>query len=144
MQFQAKTREQIQDEKILPAGEYPFEVIKAEEGRSKKGNDMISLTLKVFPDNGQPRLVNDWIGSWTGGEEKILGFCEATGITELYASGVFGASDCIGLSGYAKLRVQQDEQYGAKNQVQLYVPQIHAAKQSLPEPSGQEDDSLPF
>lgn len=137
MRFEAKTKEQIQDEKILPAGEYPFEVIKAEEGKSKKGADMISLTLKVFPDNGPARLVNDWIGSWQGGEEKILGFCEATGITDLYMSGMFGADDCRGLTGYAKLRVQESEQFGTQNQVQLYIPKVHSGLSARPNKASQ-------
>jgi hypothetical protein len=38
-----KTEEQIKMERLLPAGDYPFQVLSAEDKRSKNGNDMIAL-----------------------------------------------------------------------------------------------------
>lgn len=134
MRFEAKTKQQIQDEKTLPEGVYPFKVTKAVDGRSKKGDEMIALTLQCYQDNGPARLVNDRLGAWAFGQEKILNFCEATGIVELYASGIFSATDCEGLEGYVKLGIETSDQYGTKNVVKNYVPEP-AKAQPAPKPS---------
>jgi hypothetical protein len=120
MQFDSKTKEQIQDEKVLPEGEYQFQVSNAKETVSKKGSDMIALTLSVTAADGSKRVVRDWL--LDNQHEKLMGFCEATGISDLYASGKLGATDCLGLKGYAKLKVENSKQFGPQNKVAFYVP----------------------
>ena len=138
MRFEAKDKQQIRDEKVLPAGEYAFQVSKAIDSVSKKGNDMIALTLAIQSADGK-RFVNDYLLPTF--PEKILGFCEATGMVDLYASGVFVASDCIGREGYVKLKIKDDPQFGIKNEVHFYVPEAVVQQTSK---TSQVAEPLPF
>jgi hypothetical protein len=141
MIFEPKTREQIKDEKLLPAGEYTFQVTAAKDDVSQAGNSMLTLTLSVNGPNGK-RLVTDWIRS--NDEEKILGFCEATGTVDLYASGKLGAADCLGLAGHVKLKVAPAKgSFDAKNMVQLYIPNVKPSGLGIRHPA-QTDELVPF
>lgn len=129
MQFTTRTKEEIKTSKLIPVGLYPFEVTDATEKMSKDkikngvhvpGSPMIELQLAVFDNNGNRRQVRDWLGSWNGGDEKILGFCEATGLPY---DGNLSADDCLSRSGYLKIGIQKNDAYGDQNTVKLYVPE---------------------
>lgn len=142
MQFTTTTKEEIKASKLIPVGVYPFEVDGASEGTSKKGADMITLQLSVFDQEGRRRQIRDWLGSWNGGEEKILTFCESTG---LEYTGALSAGDCSGRSGYLKIGIQKNEQYGDQNTVKLYVPEEKVSiKQAHKEVSEVLKEDLPF
>ena len=49
---------------LLDEGCYSFEVFKAEDKKSKAGNDMIELTLHVYDGKGGAKVfVYDWLTS---------------------------------------------------------------------------------
>ena len=122
MRFTPKSEEELRT--LLPAGDYQFEVRRAENKTSKKGNDMIELMLLVYGDAGETVPVNDWLVPGTQmGDRKLRHFCHSAGLEELYDNGDLNYQDCIGRSGTVKLRVKKDAsgQYPDKNEVADYV-----------------------
>lgn len=128
MKFAPKTQEQIADEKLLPEGIYPFEVLQADDAVSSKGNEMIKLKLSVSDENGRDWTLYDYLLEQM--PEKILMFAEVTGNAERYAAGQLDAEDCDGKTGYLLLGKQAAKGgYGPKNTVKNYVPEPPEAKQ---------------
>lgn len=145
MEFQPKTEREIRDAMVLPAGTYDFEVTKAEEATSKKGNPMIALTLNVFPADGtSPRQIRDWlVGSM---ELKLNRFCRATGLEEAYNAGELNAFACDGVSGKAKVGIEPSAEYGDRNTVKDYVPALEtpAAKTAPAAPAAKKPDPTQY
>lgn len=124
MKFTPKSNDQIKKEMLIPAGDYDFEVVKAEEKVSTSGNPMIALNLKVFTTDGGHRFCNDWLMTTHPSlEYKFRHFCEGTGLEALYESGDVGAGDIQGRSGRCSIVVKDDKsgQYGPQNSVKDYL-----------------------
>jgi hypothetical protein len=121
MKFAAKTEEQIKTDRLIPDGIYPFEVLEAKDGVSKKGNDMIVLSLIVFMEDGTPRNLTDFLMEAMA--YKLLHFCRETGLGALYEQGNLMPDDCHGKSGYVKIKSQIRKDTGEmQNSVADYVP----------------------
>jgi hypothetical protein len=118
MRFTPQTEEELNP--VLPQGIYEAEVIKADEQTSKKGNDMIKLTLKVYASGEKTILVNDYLMEAIG--KKLRGFCESAGVLDLYESGMLEAHDCTGRSVNVKLKIEQQDGFSPKNAVVDYLP----------------------
>lgn len=116
MRYQPKTEADVSP--LLKPGVYDFTVTNAEDRQSKSGNDMIALELEVFTETGGIRRLKDYLLEKVA--YKLRHFCYATGMGDLYESGQFGASDCVGRSGKLKLGVQSQEGYQDKNEVRDY------------------------
>lgn len=129
MNFAAKTEKQLNEERLIPAGVYPFEVMTAEDKQSKKGNDMIEMEIRVFMPDGKERRMTDWIMEKMA--FKLFHFCAYTGLSVKYENGTLQSHDCIGRSGYVKVGIQADKagQYPDRNSVEDYVraPQMKGA-----------------
>ncbi len=123
MQFKAKTEKELAEENLIPEGVYPFEVIKAEAKKSKKGNDMIEMELRIFLPDGKERTLRDWLMEAMG--FKLFHFCAYSGLSMKYEAGTLNSHDCEGRSGYAKIEIQEDKtgQYPPRNSVRDYVRQ---------------------
>ena len=121
MQFQAKTEKQIAEENLLPKGTYPFEVIEATAKKSKAGNDMIELKLRIFAPDGTEWEARDWIMEKMA--FKLFHFCAYCGLSTQYQNGTLLATDCVGKTGYAKIVIKEDEtgKYQPSNSVADYV-----------------------
>ncbi len=121
MNFTPKTEEELALENLLPAGEYDFEVISAEDARSSKGNDMIKLKLRIFHDESE-RQVFDYLMEAV--HYKLKHFCDAADLAREYESGVLKASMCNGRAGRLRLAIEKDKtgQYSDKNAVKDYIP----------------------
>lgn len=105
---------------MLAAGEYDFEIVKAEEKTSQKGNAMIVVDLKVFPTDGTaPRFVRDYLVSSM--ELKLNRFCRCVGLEDAYNEGAVTAFACEGVAGRVKLGCESSTEYGDKNVVKDYV-----------------------
>lgn len=124
---------------VLAKGTYDFEVVKAEEKVSSKGNEMIALTLKCFHQD-QSVLVNDWLVSMDSMIPKIFSFCSATGIEAEYHAGELTAELCAGLAGKVKLDIEPNAEFGDKNVVKGYVAEKASSK---PAPSHHEPRGVP-
>jgi hypothetical protein len=155
MRFEAKSENELRRENLIPAGEYGFEVLTAEDKQSAKGNDMIALKLIVYMSDGSQRHVYDWI--LEAFAFKLRHFCEATGLIEDYNAGRLCAADCVGRSGKVKIGINEDKSgdYPPSNRVLDYIvakgnaqPAAPAAvpKQAPRESAKQldDDEKLPF
>jgi hypothetical protein len=134
MQFEPKSESEIRSSMTLSPGVYDFEVSEAHEKVSKAGNDMIELTLRVFPiDGGSPHLIRDWLVPTM--ELKINRFCRAVGLEDAYADGTLNAFTCGGVAGKCRISVEADEKYGDQNRIKDYIPAEVAEFQRDPEPT---------
>jgi len=109
---QPKTEEELDMERLLPKGTYDFEVVKAEEKQSKKGNDMIKANLKVFHGDGF-QFVTDFL--MEAMPHKLRHFAETIGLLEAYDSGTLDANDLVGRSGKVRIDIEPAGEYPAKN-----------------------------
>lgn len=139
MKYSPKTKEEIQDAKLIPKGIYQFEVFRAEDKMSKKAeargeteDDMIEVELYVFVGEKE-RIQKDWLGTWDGGEEKLAFFCEATGQPDAYKLGTLVAADCLNQTGYLEITHKDSDQYGKQSQVRQYLPAegVEAAREAF-------------
>lgn len=104
MQFKAKTEKEINEENNIPNGDYPFEVLNAINDKSKKGNDMIVLTLRVFVGESSRQIMDYLLESMPG---KLFHFCSYTGLATQYNAGTLTAEDCLGKSGFCTIGTQK-------------------------------------
>jgi hypothetical protein len=154
MRFEAKSENELRRENLIPAGEYGFEVLTAEDKQSAKGNDMIALKLIVYMSDGSQRHVYDWI--LEAFAFKLRHFCEATGLIEDYNAGRLCAADCVGRSGKVKIGINEDKSgdYPPSNRVLDYIvakgnaqPAAPAVQKQAPHkaaPNVDDDEKLPF
>lgn len=141
MQFTPKSEEELQALNLLEPGEYDFEIIKAEDRRSKSGNEMIALTIKVWDHAGKERTVFDWLLDSELSHYKIKHFCFSVGLEDKYELGLLESNDCWGRKGILKLGIQKDKtkQYPDKNVVNDYI--VDKESKSSEE---FKDDDIPF
>lgn len=153
MKFPAKTEKEIAEMNNLPPGDYPFEVLNAVDGKSSKGNDMITLTLRVFVGDSS-RQLNDYLLEAMPG--KLFHFCQYTGLADKYAAGTLSADDCLGRTGYLTTGIQKGKEkddgsgdvWPDRATVKDYIrgefkkkePVISSPATASPE----KDDSIPF
>lgn len=123
MQFKPKTEKEIIEENLIADGVYPFECIDAEAKKSKAGNDMIEISLRVFLPDGRERALTDWL--LESPAYKLFHFCAYTGLSREYESGSLTAPDCVGRAGFVKVGTQKDKtgQYPDRNSVRDYARQ---------------------
>jgi hypothetical protein len=120
MRFTPKTEKEIAEENLLPKGEYNYEVIAAEEKRSKSGNEMIAVKLRIFAgEDGGPTLTDYLMEAMA---RKLRNFCAQNGLLREYESGTLCAEDCIGKSGVAYVKIEKDKTgaYPDKNAIADY------------------------
>jgi hypothetical protein len=155
MRFQPKTEEELQAENLFPDGEYDFEVVEAEEAKSRKGSDMIKINMKVYGPNGRQQFVRDYLLEAMA--YKLRHFCEATGLLPDYEAGTLTDAKVNGRSGRVKLVTESGRKnpttgadYPARNAVKDYVtdgvkpniPPVTAGGGSMS--SDMEDTDIPF
>ena len=114
---------------FVEAGEYEFDVTKAIEKESKKGDPMIELQLKIVTDDDDGPNVYDYLVYNRTGSPHIDGFREATGETIVKGERVtFEAEDCEGRHGRALLVIDEFEGRES-NKVKRYL-KASASKRS--------------
>lgn len=129
MQFASKTEQQIQEESLIPAGEYDFTVQEAAEKKSKAGNDMIQLDMDVYVGD-RTRPMKDWLMESMA--YKLRHFCYAVGLGAKYDAGTLTAQDCEGKSGKVKIVQKQNGDYGLQNSVKDYVVPVAGEAAEVP------------
>jgi hypothetical protein len=152
MQFTPKSREALAESSLIPKGTYDFECVKGEEKRSGKGNDMFVLDLKIWLEDGSVRFLTDWIlPEFDMGLAKLLAFCDAAGMSELYDAGDLNATDCVGKAGKVVVSQKKDKDSGElRNKVVDYkragAEQVTPKRaESKPgEMATEADDDIPF
>lgn len=146
MKFDPKTEEEVAAAGLLPKGDYDFEVKQAEEGQSKAGNDMITLTLHVYNADGGYHRVKDWLVSTDSGAYKVRHFAYAVGLGAAYENGALSAVDLEGCTGRCRIVIQKskDPQYADKNSVADYLPTGAAVMAAAAKQPNALDDEIPF
>ncbi len=141
------------------AGDYDFIIYMAEEGKSKAGNEMLTLTLNMFNRDGEKRTVKDYITE--NAQWKMRHMMESIGMARRYDQGIVEPREIEGKPGRCKLRVEPAGEYPAKNAVVDYLvnkqadsaisygPASTASRARQPEPaqagSGRIiEDDIPF
>ena len=120
MIFKPKSEAEVNAFEIFPAGEYDFDIIKASDEVSSKGNEMIKLELDIYAQNGNKTRVFDYLLENVA--YKLKHFCDCTGLVKEYEEGVLNAAMCKGKSGKCLLIIQKDKtgEYPDKNAVKDY------------------------
>ena len=154
MKFQPKSEKEVAEAGLLPIGEYPFEVIAAEDKASKAGNDMVELTVKVYDIDGVGHSIFDYLVDTDKSAYKTRHFAETTGLMPNYETGNLPAGIMIGKSGYCKVVIRKDKtgEYPDRNGIADYIkpknataatPAPRAAAPLRPQTAIQDDD-IPF
>lgn len=151
MKFDPKTDEETKNDKpfpVWPSGQYDFEIMNGVDKKSKAGNEMIELRVKIFNSEGEEKIVFDYLLESVA--YKLRHCAEACGLMEKYEKGELVGGDFDGCTGKLKLRVgKPTEEYpDPKNEVADYVVGTAAAepKPKYKKALGAEDldDSIPF
>jgi hypothetical protein len=143
MKFTPKTEEEIQLGQLLPKREYMFSVKYAENTTSKKGNEMIKLTVAVYDDAGNGHMMFDYL--LESMPSKLRHFCEVAELMEKYQLGTVDANDCINKGGVLLLDIEQKDDYPPRNVIKDYVKTkaINKEIKKQTNPDGLNDD-IPF
>ncbi|HUN00384.1 MAG TPA: hypothetical protein PLI96_07870 [Halothiobacillus sp.] len=148
MKFTPKSQAELDKESAaraaLPAGEYDFDVADAVDDVSKAGNDMITITLKVYDADSSYRKVKDWLLESVA--YKLRHAAETCGLGHKYEDGEIEAGDFLGRSGRVKLKVEKSAGYPDKNVVADYVvePSVKAQRRPASAMAHGDDDEIPF
>jgi hypothetical protein len=119
--FKPRTEQEIAESRLLPKGDYDFEIVEAAEKNSKtSGKPMIELKIRVSNGSGS-RTITDYLLAET--PEKLRHAAVACGLLDRYESGSLSDSDFRGKRGRLKLAIEKDKkkQYPDKNIVAGYI-----------------------
>ena len=120
MTFAPKTEKEVQEAGLLPAAEYDFDILNAEDAISKSDNPMIKVTIGIYRDGAVKNRIFDYL--LPAMEAKLRHFCDTVGLLSQYEKGTLEAADCIGRSGRVKIGIEPEKNgYPAKNIVKDYV-----------------------
>lgn len=146
MQFQPKTKKEISEGNLWKEGVYNFKIFEAKDAVSKAGKEMIVLKLNVFNDEGQSKVVYDYLLEATA--SKLRNSAEACGIMEQYEQGHLSYIDFVDKTGELKLIIQKDKtgNYPDKNSVADYIVIKNDKPTGNDKPAGdvELDDEIPF
>ena len=151
MRFKPQSEQEIQAMSLIEAGTYPFEVLEAEDTKSKSGNEMIKVKLKLWDNAGRERVVFDYL--LEAMSYKLRHFCEATSLLDKYETGDLQASSLIGRGGKLELETELGKakpdgsgNYPDKNRVADYVKSDGAVSKPVAKAGEPDfiDDDLPF
>jgi hypothetical protein len=123
-------------------GEYSVEVINAEETTSQKGSEMIELKLRVQPSGAVlfDHLVFTESAFW-----KIDAFRAATGENVAANEEVeIRADDLVGRTGRVKLTVEEFNGRKRNKVAAWLLPKPATAPLTNAQPTGKDDDNIPF
>lgn len=121
-----KTDEQFEQEEAerkaqwlpWPVGAtYDYEVLHAKDSKSKSGNEMIVVDVRVFNAEGKQKDLTDYIGEWNEYKLKRLN-------PERYEAGLVEADDLVGKTGKCKLNLQKGQSkgtYDAEGKEEFYA-----------------------
>jgi hypothetical protein len=141
MRFQAKSDEELLN--LLPEGEYDFFVKQAEDTVSKKGNEMIKLTLGILDSNNKEHMLFDYLLESLA--FKVKHFAEAVGLEDKYNAGCYVAEDCRNKSGRCYItRQEAKDGFQAKNNVSDYIRASDVSPKQNEEKKFDDSLDIPF
>lgn len=118
---------------VLPAGEYDAKVVAAEEKRSKNGNEMIVVKVRV-QFGGEARYVRDYLLLTGGGNWKFDSFQAAVGKQSCVDGQTVEPDDYVGC--LARVVVKVDSYNGEpQNKITKWLPRKASADAPLVAPT---------
>lgn len=124
MKFTPMTDQELQVAALVPEGAYSYQVVKAEDKISQAGNEYISLTIKVWDDEGKEHSIFTNLAF----VKLLKHFSDVNDLQDLYQMGDIPAERCLGKSGGKVLLGIEGEKpdgkggmYRAKNIVKDYI-----------------------
>ena len=119
MIFKPQTEQELTEQRLLPKGEYDFEILDAAEKKSAAGNEMIELKVKVS-NADRARTLTDYLLPKRA--EKLRNCCAACGLLDKYLAGCLSDDDFPGKSGMLKLGIEKGKKgYPDRNIITDYV-----------------------
>jgi hypothetical protein len=117
---------------LLKAGWYMARIIEALEKESRRGNDMIELTVVVGDARGNDRDFRDWLTNSDMGAAKLRNCCNAVGALDAYENGEISQEDFPGHDVEVKITVEKRRGFRDQNRIEDYravsaSPVIHQA-----------------
>ena len=130
MKYDPVSEKEFNERMLLPEGAYAFEVLNAVDDVSKKsGADMIVLDLLIHAEDGSNRKVKSYLVASPGGRFAVRAFAVSTGLLPRYESGELTPEDCLGKSGWLKLKIEKGKakddgsgNFPDKNSVASFLP----------------------
>lgn len=128
MKYTPKSEAELEKEKqdalnasLLPNGEYDFEVLQTSDKASSSGAEMITLKLNIFDNEGNGRIIFDYLTEAMGW--KIRHAADACGLLATYEAGSLSAASFEFATGKVKIKTQKgNKEYpNPKNVVEDYV-----------------------
>lgn len=121
MQFNPITEQEFSDRKLLPRGDYDFEILDAWEKTSEAGNPMIEVKVRVSRNGGSmSRDLSDYLH--TKRPEKLRHCCAACDLMAEYESGSLEEDDFKGKCGRLRLGVERGRRgYASRNVIEDYL-----------------------
>lgn len=121
------------EQQVVPEGEYQLSIVKAEDGESKKGNEMTTVYIKV--ENSpipNPSLIRHWItypDPDTPAEQRNLRLVDIKRFLTVFGvaheGGGFNSDDLVGATG--QCLVIQEEGDDGNNYNRLRLPRLRPA-----------------
>lgn len=146
MRYTAHTDESLNKLNLLSEGTHDFEIVETNDKPSSKGNDMITLKLHVFEDDGTPRIVFDYLGDFM--PHKFKHAADACGLTEEYMNGTLTHELFLSKCGKCTIATQPARgEFLEKSVVKDYVKRDSSAEPIPPKKvsvSKDLDDEIPF
>lgn len=132
---------------VLPPGEYPAQVLSAEEKKSKAGNPMLVVKLNVWNTaTGGEQKITDYMiqGGEYSADWKIRHLVASSGLA---VSGDLNPSELVGRNLKVKLKIKPAKgDYQESNAVSDYYPwsEDKDGKQPEPKPPESVEADIPF
>jgi hypothetical protein len=106
---------------LLPAGWHDGRIAEAVEKPSKRGNDMIEITVIVPDADGNERTLRDWLTDSSLGALKLRHAAEAVGALAKYEAGQIGQGDLAGHDVRVKVSIEKRRGYPDSNRIEDYA-----------------------
>jgi hypothetical protein len=131
LSYNPKSEKQIEEERLIPKGPYPFEVIECEKRTGDYG-DFIRLKLKLTSNLGNSFSWGDIISLSDSYAWKLRHACDEMGLLELYENGELELESFLNRRGTliidhkvskkTELMEAYVKDYGVKREVKTSVP----------------------
>jgi hypothetical protein len=129
-----------------PAAQYDAVIEKTEEGASKKGDSMLTVTYRVYHPDGREQTIKDYFvapGEGKGNLFRLRQLCNAVGpdAAEAVRTGKLDHKKQLrGRSFLLGLKVEESNDFGDQNRADTYSPAMKRAVAV----GAEDDDSVPF
>lgn len=148
MNYKPATQKQVNEARLVPSGDYDFEIVKAEPKASKeKQRPMLIVNHKIFVGESF-RFINQMFMLDDDSFGKLRNLCECVGLLEKYEAGTLEPQDLVATAGKLKLKVGYDDFRGEDvNKVTRYiVPKVgdEAKPKTVKKKSPIADEDVPF